>query len=78
MDELADLAECVHRFRQERPEDVEGMRWHGVNTDPGVDAEFFADTSIKSNFICSLGYGTDENLFPRNPRLTFEEAGRLA
>jgi nitroreductase len=43
-----------------------------------VDAEFFADTSIKSNFICSLGYGTDENLFPRNPRLTFEEAGRLA
>jgi 3-hydroxypropanoate dehydrogenase len=43
-----------------------------------VDAEFFAGASIKSNFICSLGYGTDENLFPRNPRLTFEEAGRLA
>ncbi|HTB67016.1 MAG TPA: malonic semialdehyde reductase [Steroidobacteraceae bacterium] len=44
----------------------------------GVDREFFADTRIRSNFICSLGYGTDEKLFPRNPRLTFDEAGRFA
>jgi nitroreductase len=43
-----------------------------------VDREFFANTPIKSNFICSIGYGTEENLFPRNPRLTFEDAGRLA
>jgi 3-hydroxypropanoate dehydrogenase len=43
-----------------------------------VDTEFFANTSIKSNFICSIGYGSDENLYPRNPRLTFEEAGRFA
>jgi 3-hydroxypropanoate dehydrogenase len=43
-----------------------------------VDREFFAGTRIKSNFICSIGYGSDQNLFPRNPRLTFEEAGRLA
>ena len=43
-----------------------------------VDAEFFAGTRIKSNFICSLGYGSDENLFPRNPRLSFEEAGKFA
>jgi 3-hydroxypropanoate dehydrogenase len=42
-----------------------------------VDAEFFAGTTIKSNFLCSIGYGSDENLFPRNPRLTFEEAGRF-
>lgn len=40
----------------------------------GVDADFFAGSAIKSNFICSVGYGTDENLFERNPRLTFEEA----
>jgi 3-hydroxypropanoate dehydrogenase len=40
----------------------------------GVDAEFFAGTTIRSNFICNVGYGTDENLFERNPRLTFEEA----
>lgn len=43
-----------------------------------VDAEFFAGTTIKSNFICSLGYGSDENLFPRNPRLSFDEAGHFA
>ena len=44
----------------------------------GVDQAFFANTRIKSNFICSIGYGSDQNLFPRNPRLTFEDAGRLA
>src|SRR5579862_5159371 len=27
-----------------------------------VDAEFFAGTRVKSNFICSIGYGTDDNL----------------
>jgi 3-hydroxypropanoate dehydrogenase len=43
-----------------------------------VDSEFFPNTRIKSNFICSIGYGSNENLFPRNPRLTFEEAGRFA
>lgn len=43
----------------------------------GVDREFFAGTRIKSNFICSLGYGSEEKLFPRNPRLTFEEASRF-
>ena len=43
-----------------------------------VDREFFADTRIRSNFICSIGHGTDENLYPRNPRLTFEEAGWFA
>jgi 3-hydroxypropanoate dehydrogenase len=43
-----------------------------------VDLEFFATTRIKSNFICSIGYGSDENLFPRNPRLTLEETGRFA
>jgi 3-hydroxypropanoate dehydrogenase len=43
-----------------------------------VDREFFANTRIKSNFICSIGHGSNENLFPRNPQLTFEEAGRLA
>lgn len=49
----------------------------GFNNE-AVDQEFFANTSIKSNFICSIGCGSDQNLFPRNPRLTFEEAGRFA
>jgi 3-hydroxypropanoate dehydrogenase len=43
-----------------------------------VDAEFFVGTRIKSNFICSLGYGSDVNLLPRNPRLSFDEAGKFA
>lgn len=43
----------------------------------GVDATFFAGTNIKSNFIASIGYGTDEGLFPRNPRLDFEEAAQI-
>jgi 3-hydroxypropanoate dehydrogenase len=42
-----------------------------------VDAAFFAGTSHKSNFICALGTGTTEMLFPRNPRLSFEEACRV-
>jgi len=44
----------------------------------GVDQAFFGGTRIQSNFICSLGHGKPESVFPRNPRLTFEEAGRFA
>jgi 3-hydroxypropanoate dehydrogenase len=43
----------------------------------GVDKEFFAGTTVKSNFLVNIGYGTDENLFPRNPRLSFEEACQI-
>jgi 3-hydroxypropanoate dehydrogenase len=39
-----------------------------------VDAAFFAGTTLETNFICSIGHGTDEKLFPRLPRLPFEEA----
>lgn len=39
-----------------------------------VDAAFFEGTSIETNFICALGYGTSERLFPRSPRLSFDEA----
>lgn len=41
-----------------------------------VDGEFFPPTQ-KSNFICNLGYGEDSKLYPRNPRLSFEEACKL-
>ena len=43
----------------------------------GVDYAFFAGTHIQSNFICSVGYGKPDSVFPRNPRLTFEEAGHF-
>lgn len=45
----------------------------GVKLD-GINAEFFAGTTWEANFVCNVGHGTDENLFPRNPRLPFEEA----
>lgn len=43
-----------------------------------VDAAFWAGTTIETNFICSLGKGTDAGLFPRLPRLSFEEAATLS
>lgn len=42
-----------------------------------VDEAFFAGTTIKSNFLCNLGYGDASKLHPRSPRLTFEEACRI-
>jgi 3-hydroxypropanoate dehydrogenase len=44
----------------------------------GVDQAFFSGTRMQSNFICSIGYGKVGTPYPRNPRLTFEEAGRFA
>jgi 3-hydroxypropanoate dehydrogenase len=44
----------------------------------GVDQAFFAGTRIQSNFICNIGYGKPNTPFPRNPRLSFEDAGRFA
>jgi 3-hydroxypropanoate dehydrogenase len=42
-----------------------------------VDAAFFAGTNWKSNFLVNLGYGDPAGLFPRSPRLAFDEACRL-
>ncbi|MGC8638678.1 MAG: malonic semialdehyde reductase [Isosphaeraceae bacterium] len=39
-----------------------------------VDAEFFAGTTVKSNFLCNLGHGDPAKLHPRSPRLEFAEA----
>ena len=42
-----------------------------------VNAEFFPDGKWKANFLCNLGYGDKSKLYPRNPRLEFEEACRV-
>lgn len=44
-----------------------------------VDAAFFAGTSVKSNFLVALGHGDPDPgvLFPRSPRLAFDEACRI-
>jgi 3-hydroxypropanoate dehydrogenase len=39
-----------------------------------INAEFFPDGKWKVNFLCNLGYGDGAKVFPRNPRLEFEEA----
>ena len=39
-----------------------------------VDAEFFPGGTVRSNFLVNLGYGDPAGLYPRNPRLDFDEA----
>ena len=39
-----------------------------------VDAAFFAGTTVKSDFLCNLGHGDPSKLYPRSPRLAFDEA----
>lgn len=42
-----------------------------------VNAEFFPDGQYKANFIMNLGYGDESQLYPRLPRLEFEEAATV-
>ena len=63
---------------------IAAARSLGLDTGPmsgfdeaGVNAEFFAGTSVKANFLVNLGYGDTERLFPRLPRLSFDEACTL-
>ena len=42
-----------------------------------VDAEFFKGTAIRSNFLVNLGHGDPASIFPRSPRLGFDEACRI-
>lgn len=45
----------------------------------GVDEAFFQGTTVKSNFLINLGYGdASRDLFPRSPRLSFEQACTIA
>jgi nitroreductase len=39
-----------------------------------LNAAFFDGATVKVNFVCSLGHGDATKLFPRSPRLTFEQA----
>jgi 3-hydroxypropanoate dehydrogenase len=43
----------------------------------GCEQEFFPLTHVRSNFLCNLGHGDPARLFPRRPRLDFEEACAL-
>lgn len=59
-------------------------RLHGLDCGPmsgfdneGVDKEFFAGTSTRSNFLCNLGYGDPSGLRPRSPRFAFAEMAKI-
>jgi 3-hydroxypropanoate dehydrogenase len=61
------------------------LRAVGLDTGPmsgfdnaKVDAEFFAGTPVKSNFLINIGYGDPSKLFPRSPRFAFDEFARFA
>lgn len=38
-----------------------------------VDAEFFAGSTLKSNFLCNVGYADETALFQRLPRFDFDD-----
>jgi len=42
-----------------------------------VDAEFFPDGRVKSNFLCNIGHGDPSKVLPRLPRLLFDEVCRI-
>ena len=42
-----------------------------------VDNAFFSGTSIKSNFLCNIGYGDWAGVMPRSPRFTFAEMAKI-
>ena len=49
----------------------------GIDPDK-MDAEFFAGTTVKSHMVCCLGHADPARQRPRNPRLSFDQACRLA
>lgn len=60
------------------------LRAVGLDTGPmsgfdksKVDAEFFAGTRVRSNFLINIGYGDPTKLYPRGPRLAFDEMATI-
>jgi len=56
----------------------------GLDTGPmsgfdnaGVEKAFFTGRSVKSNFLCNLGYGDWAGVMPRSPRFTFAEMAKI-
>ena len=42
-----------------------------------VDAVFWGATTVRTNFLCTLGQGDPTRVLPRNPRLSFDEACQI-
>ena len=43
-----------------------------------VDEEFFAGTTLKSNFLCNIGYADETALFQKLPRFEFDQVCKYA
>ena len=43
----------------------------------GVDKEFFPEGSVKTNFLCNIGYGDPAGVFARSPRFAFDEMAKI-
>jgi 3-hydroxypropanoate dehydrogenase len=63
---------------------IVALRAVGLDTGPmtgfdnaKVDAEFFPDGHVKSNVLINIGYGDHEKLFPRSPRLSFDQMAKI-
>lgn len=56
---------------------VDAEFFPNVNTSKATIEGSFAAGSVKSNFLCNLGYGDASKLHPRGPRLTFDETCQL-
>ncbi len=60
------------------------LRALGLDTGPmsgfdkaKVDAEFFPGGKIKANFLVNIGFGDHAKLYPRGPRLDFDETAQI-
>jgi len=42
-----------------------------------LNTEFWPDGQIKANFLCNIGYGDDQDVHDRGPRLAFEKACKI-
>ena len=63
---------------------IVALRAVGLDTGPmtgfdnaKVDAEFFPEGHVKSNVLINIGYGDHEKLFPRSPRLSFDQMAKI-
>ena len=53
---------------------LDGGDWHfGDDSSPSVGTTFFAGTTVKSNFIATLGYGDPSTIFGKLPRPGFDK-----
>lgn len=63
---------------------IMAARAHGLDVCPmsgfvpeKVDNAFFEGTHWRTNYLCAFGYGDKTGLYPRGPRLSFDEACRV-